>query len=47
MKLERAGFVAVIAVLVLGLAACAGNPNGPSEGISLEGTVVGSTFAAA
>jgi hypothetical protein len=47
MKLKQARFVAVIAVLALRLAACGGNPNGPSEGVTLEGTVVGSTFAAA
>jgi len=47
MKLKQARFVAVIAVLALRLAACGSNPNGPSEGVTLEGTVVGSTFGAA
>jgi len=48
MKLKQARFVAVIAVLALRLAACGGNPNGASEGgVTLQGTVVGSTFAAA
>ncbi len=47
MKLKRIQFVAVVAVLALRLAACGGNPNGPSEGITLEGTVVGSSFSAA
>lgn len=47
MKLKQVRFVAVIAVLALRLAACGGNPNGPSEGVTLEGTVVGSSFAAA
>ena len=46
MKFKQARFVAVIAVLALRLAACGGNPNGPSEGVTLEGMVVGSTFAA-
>ncbi len=42
MKLNRHQFVAVVAVLALGLAACGGNPAGPSdEGVTLEGTVVG------
>ena len=39
-------YVALIAFLALRLTACGGNPNGPSEGVSLEGTVVGGTFAA-
>lgn len=48
MKLKQARFVAVIAVLAFRLAACGGNPAGPSaEGVTLEGTVVGSTFGAA
>jgi hypothetical protein len=47
MKLKQARFVAVIAVLALRLAACGGNPNGPSEGVTLEGTVVGSSFSSA
>ena len=47
MKLKRIQFVAVVAVLALRLAACGGNPNGPSEGITLDGTVVGGSFGAA
>jgi hypothetical protein len=48
MKFKQARFVAVIAVLALRLAACGGNPNGPSEGgVTLEGTVVGGSFGAA
>lgn len=48
MKLKQARFVAVIAVLAFRLAACGGNPAGPSnEGVTLEGTVVGSTFGTA
>ena len=48
MKLKQARLVAVIAVLAFRLAACGGNPNGPSgQGVTLEGTVVGSSFAAA
>ena len=47
MKLKQARFVAVIAVLALRLAACGGNPNGPSGGVTLEGTVVGGSFGAA
>lgn len=46
-KLKQVRFVAVIAVLALRLAACGGNPNGPSEGVTLEGTVVGSSFSSA
>jgi hypothetical protein len=47
MKLKQARIVAVIAVLALRLTACGGNPNGPSEGVTLEGTVVGGSFGAA
>ena len=48
MKLKQLRFVAVIAVLAFRLAACGGNPTGPSaEGVTLEGTVVGSTFGTA
>ena len=48
MKFKQARFVAVIAVLAFRLAACGGNPTGPSAGgVTLEGTVVGSTFGAA
>ena len=48
MKLKQIRFVAVVAVLALRLAACGGNPAGPSAGgVRLEGTVVGSTFGAA
>jgi len=48
MKLDQLRVVAVIAVLALGLAACGGNPAGPSGGgVTLQGTVVGSTFGAA
>ena len=47
MKLKRIQFVAVVAFLALRLAACGGNPNGPSEGVTLEGTVVGGSFGAA
>jgi hypothetical protein len=47
MKLKQARFVAVIAVLAFRLAACGGNPVGPSEGVTLEGTVVASTFGSA
>jgi len=47
MKFKQARFVAVIAVLALRLAACGGNPNGPSGGVTLEGTVVGGSFGAA
>lgn len=46
MKFKQARFVAVVAVLALRLAACGGNPNGPSEGVTLQGTVVGGTFGA-
>lgn len=46
-KLRQFRVVAVIAVLALRLAACGGNPAGPSGGgVTLEGTVVGSTFGA-
>ena len=44
--IKRFRYVALVALLALRLAACGGNPNGPSEGVSLEGTVVGGTFAA-
>ena len=47
MKLKRIQFVAVIAVLALRLAACGGNPNAPSGGVTLEGTVVSGSFGAA
>ena len=48
MKLKQARFVAVIAVLALRLAACGGNPAGPSAGgVTLEGTVVGANFRTA
>jgi hypothetical protein len=47
MKLNRHRFVAVIAVLALRLVACGSNPNGPSEGVTLEGTVVAGNFGAA
>jgi hypothetical protein len=38
--------LAAVVLVALGLAAC-GNPNGPSEGVTLEATVVGSGFSAA
>lgn len=47
MKLKQARFVAVIAVLALRLVACGGNPNAPSGGVTLEGTVIGGSFGAA
>ena len=48
MKLKQARIVAVIAVLALRLIACGGNPNGPdANGVTLEGTVVGSSFFSA
>jgi hypothetical protein len=48
MKLRQFRVVAVIAVLALRLAACGGNPNGASDqGVTLEGTVVGSGFSSA
>ena len=47
MKLQRYRFVAVVAVLAFRLVACGGNPTGPSEGVTLEGTIVGSTFKTA
>jgi hypothetical protein len=48
LKLKQVRFVAVIAVLALRLVACGGNPAGPSNGgVTLEGTVVGSTFGSA
>ena len=39
--------VAVMAALSLGLVACGGNPNGPSEGVTLEGSLVSGSFGAA
>jgi hypothetical protein len=48
MNVKQARFIAVILVLALRLAACGGNPNGPSDqGVTLQGTVVGSTFSSA
>ena len=45
-KLKQFRVVAVIAVLSLRLAACGGNPNGPSGGVTLEGSLVSGSFGA-
>ena len=45
---KQARLIALIVVLALRLAACGGNPNGASgQGVTLEGTVLGSGFSAA
>jgi hypothetical protein len=46
-KLKPFQAVAVMAVLAFGLVACGGNPNGPSEGVTLEGSLVSGSFGAA